>query len=306
LFNAAGYFRTGGAQLVHAVADCFGNAGFQHAQVVAELQAFGVQPLGGVLHGRHLGRYVVGKQAHFRHQGAGHLFHARGLAGNLGADEMGAIGNLVDGGGQFGGGVLQVVFKRRQGGRRRRNDAGQALRVLFQPAEQGLCLVADDEAGFVQGVALALKAFEHQADAFFVGAEGTLDVGHFLVNDAFQLGGALHRVLNATNQLVDFAAHHLRDRREAFGGNVLRADKAHCGLHERLRDVVHLVGAEDQVAKGEEHGDRDKRHQQGAGGERHVLDGERVAELGECRHIENDPDHQPDHGHDNGRPDRGG
>ena len=157
----------------------------------------------------------------------------------------------------------------------------------------------------MQGVALALEALEHQADALLVGAERSLDVGHFLVDHAFKFGRALHGVLDAADKLVDLAAHELRNRRQAFGGDVLRADETHGRLHQCLRDVVHLVGAVDQVAHGKEDCDRHECQQQRAHGDRQVLEAERIAQLGEGGDIEDDPDHQPDHRRGNSSPDRG-
>ena len=67
-----------------------------------------------------------------------------------------------------------------------------------------------------------------------VAAEGALDGGDFLVDDLFQNGGALHRVLDAADQQVDLGAHGLGNGGEAFGGDVLRANQPHRGLEQGL------------------------------------------------------------------------
>ena len=115
----------------------------------------------------------------------------------------------------------------------------EILGVAFKTATRtGLVFIADHDARLLQGGALVLEAGIKRADALLIAAEGALDGGDFLVHDAFELGGALHGVLDAADQDVDFGTHRLGDRGKAVGGDVLRPDEPHRRLNQNFRNLA--------------------------------------------------------------------
>ena len=171
------------------------------------------------------------------------IFHLRGLDADFAAGRVGALGHVVDGADDAARHVAQAGFEAAQRVMGGADDAVEILGVGFEPGEQRIGVVVDDQGRLVQGRALVLDAGDQAADAFLVAAEGALDGGDFLVDDFFQHGGALHGMLDAADQQVDFGAHRLGDGGQAFGRDVLRADQAHGRLHQDFRDLAQICAA---------------------------------------------------------------
>jgi hypothetical protein len=63
----------------------------------------------------------------------------RGLSADFIAGKGGAGGDLIDGAGEFGGGILEALFKPDQGGLGAVDHAIKILRVDFKACQQGGC-----------------------------------------------------------------------------------------------------------------------------------------------------------------------
>ena len=171
---------------------------------------------------------------------------------------MGAFGHVVDSADEAARHFAQAGLEAGEcvvGGD---DDVVEVLGIGLEPGQQRIGVVVDDEGRLVQRRALVLDAGDEGADALLVAAEGALDGGDFLVDDFFQNRGALHGMLDAADQQVDFGAHGLRDGGEAFGGDVLRADEAHGRLVEGFRHLAHVGGPPEHVSRSPDDGDRNQ------------------------------------------------
>ena len=75
--------------------------------------------------------------AQLANQHAGHAFHLRCLSADFIAGNGGAGGDLINGAGEFGGGILEALFKPDKGGLGAVDHAIQILRVDFKARQQG-------------------------------------------------------------------------------------------------------------------------------------------------------------------------
>ena len=113
--------------------------------------------------------------------------------------------------------------------------------VGFKALQHRLGVCCHLRGSLQQGSTLGFEAIHQAADTFFVGAKGTLNGGHFFVDDVFKCCGALQCVFNTTDQHINFLAHTLGNRGQAFSGNVLWVDQAHGLLHQNFGGVAQLL-----------------------------------------------------------------
>ena len=191
----------------------------------------------------------------------GHALHLRRLGADFVSRLMGPSGDVVDHAGQSAGGVAQAGFETRQRVVGICHNVVEVLGVGLEPRQQRIGITIDDKSCLVKGGALVFDSGYQAANAFLVAAEGPFDGRDFLVDDFLQHGGTLHRVLDPADQQVDFRAHRLCNGGKALGGNVLRPDEPHGGLHQDLGNLAQLRGAPQEVSQNPD--ETDGQHQQG-------------------------------------------
>ena len=293
-----------GGKFGHALLEGLDDARLHRLHGLAEVRAFEIHVAAGVRQGLDLVRDVVGEALHLGQEHRRHLLHARRLAADLVTDQRGAGRDFVDRMGKLGRRRLQALLEGGKGSLGGVDDAVEMLGILLQPAEQGGGLRADDESRLVQRLALGFEPGDQVANPFLVASERTFDGGHLLVHELFELGRTRDGLLDAVDQEIDFLAHRLSHRRQAFGRDVLRPDEAHRRLHERFRNLAQLLGAIEEVgrrprkADGQEH-HHGSRHQLGQ-----VAGGEEIALPQQDRPVDSGAGEDPGQRHGEGDPER--
>ena len=80
------------------------------------------------------------------------------------------------------------------------DDRIEILGVGFKPGEDRIGLGPDHYAGLLQGGALVLEARDQGANALFIAPECAFDGGNLLMDDAFEFGCALDRMLERLSE----------------------------------------------------------------------------------------------------------
>ncbi len=240
----------------------------------------------------------------FVEQHGGHLLEPGDLIADFAGGQGGAGGDFFQRRGEIGCGSLQALIQIAEGIGRRGDEAVELGGVFLQLVDDGGGFRVERLADVRQGGALMLKTGEEGADALLVGAEGALQGGHFLVDDGFQLCGALDGVLHAADQMIYLATHLAGDLGEAFGGDVVGAHQAHGGVHQGLGDLAHVLGAPQQIGRGpdEEDGQEQGDQRRGRGGQ--VGRREGVVHGGDGRAIDGGDGEDPEEGDEEGEPER--
>ena len=290
------------AQLFDALAESLDDIRLHAFDASAEARRFFVEQARGLAERIDLTLEMAREILQFADQHAGHPLHLRRLAADFAAGRVGAAGHVVDGAGEVGRGFLETRLELLERCLGVADDAVEILGVRLQAGEQRIGVVVDDETGLMQGRALVLEPAYQAADAVLVAAEGALDRGDFLMHDFLEHRGALHGMFDAADQKIDFGAHRLGNGGEAFGGDVLGADKTHGRLHEHFRDLAQLRRPPQEIGGDPDDDDRQHQKRHGPHGFRQGGAGKRrgAAEQGAGKHGE--PGGNPDQRHAKGHP----
>ena len=292
-------------ELVDALAHQLRDAGFGAHGHPAEVRRFGAERARRLRQLVDLAGELAREVAQVADHDASHALHLRGLGADFRASGRGASRHFVDGAGEPRGHVAHAGFEARQGFVGIAYNAVEGLGVGLKPGEQRIGVVVDDQAGLVQGGALVLDAGDQRADALLVAAEGALDRGDFLVDDFLQHGGALHGMLDAADQQIDFRTHRLGNGGQAFGGDILGADQAHGRLHQHFRHMAELGGAPQEIGNAGDHGDGQREQGEGPDSFGQVGGTENVAAGEQRTRIDEEPTHHPGQGDEEGDNDIG-
>ena len=107
-----------------------------------------------------------------------------------------------------------------------------------------------------QGFALGDDAVDQAAHARFVVGIGALKRGDFVVDEAFEFGGARQRALDAVADGGDFAAHGLSDADDAIARDRFRLGQPQRDFGHRLADQPQFLRPRQHGGEEEEQGDR--------------------------------------------------
>ena len=250
-------------ELVDGIAHRLGHAGFHVLHRAAEIHRVAMQRAGDLAELFDLAVEKAREVAQAADHLAGDIFHMSGLHADFGASGIGPFGHVVKRPDDAARHVAQANFETAQRIVRRADDAFKILGVGFEAGNQRVGLVIDDKGCLMKRRALVLDAGDEASDAFLVAAEGALDGGDFLVDDFFKYGGALHRVLDAADQQINFGAYRLGNGGEAFGCHILRADQTHGRLRQDFGHIAQIGRPKEQIGRAGNYGDGQEQQSNG-------------------------------------------